>query len=257
MFSKIFSRGFTLIETIIFILVLSVGAVGIMTLYQNILSHGADPLLRHKGLVLAQDLMDEILSKKWDENTPNGGGCLDACDGVSTDDRNHNGSCGNSPDCDCCYTSPPTCSCDPLFTSNICTSNNDDDASTIGLDAGESATAARQNWDDVDDYDDLDENNQNVLTTDDLKDPQGNVLSEVGSFRRWVTVTYVRIAGGDGLSDSSPYLFADAGDGHGSQDPDDDNCGPASPRTNFKQVVVTVTTPHNEDIKLVSIKGNF
>ena len=235
MFSKICRRGFTLVETIIFILVLSVGAAGIMTLYQNVLSHGADPLLRHKGLVLAQDLMDEILSKRWDEHTPNGGGCLDSCAGGIKDSRNDTGGSGNSVDCD------PSC--------------GDDNASTIGLDAGESATTARQSWNDVDDYDGLVEDNRNGAATDDLKDPQGNVISEVGSFQRRVTVTYVMIAGGDGSS-GSPYSFAVAGDGRGTQDPDS-SCGSASPRTNFKQVVVTVTTPNNEDIRLVSIKGNY
>jgi len=63
------------------------------------------------------------------------------------------------------------------------------------------------------------------------------------------------IAGGDGSS-GSPYRFTVAGDGRGSQDPDN-SCGSGSPRTNFKQVVVTVTTPHNEDIRLVSIRGNY
>ena len=235
MSSKTFNRGFTLVETIIFILVLSVGAAGIMTLYQNVLSRGADPLLRHKGLVLAQDLMDEILSKRWDEHTPNGGGGLDACDGGVKDGRNDNGSSGNSVNCD------PAC--------------DDDDASTIGLDAGESSAAARQNWNDLDDYDGLVEDNQNGATNDDFKDPQGNPVAEVGSFRRRVLVTYVMIAAGDGSS-GSPYSFAIAGDGRGTQDPDS-NCGSGSPRTNFKQVVVIVTTPNNEEIRLVSIKGNY
>ncbi len=228
-------RGFTLVETVIFILVLAIGAAGIMTLYQNVLSRGGDPLLRHKGLVLAQDLMDEILSKRWDEHTPNGGGGLDACAGGVKDGRNDAGASGNSVDCD------PAC--------------NDDDASPIGLDAGESATEARRNWNDVDDYDGLDENNQNGSTADDLKDSRGNVMSEAGAYRRRVAVSYVMIAGGDGSS-GSPYRFAVAGDGRGGQDPDN-SCGSGSPRTNFKQVVVTVTTPHNEDIRLVSIRGNY
>jgi len=59
-----------------------------------------------------------------------------------------------------------------------------------------------------------------------------------------------------GIRFPSPYSFAIAGDGRGTQDPDS-NCGSGSPRTNFKQVVVTVTTPNNEEIRLVSIKGNF
>ncbi len=235
MLSNRSGRGFTLVETIIFILVLSVGAAGIMTLYQNVLSRGADSLLRHKGLVLAQDLMDEILSKRWDEHTPNGGGGLDACAGGVKDGRNDTGFSGNSVNCD------PVC--------------DDDDASIIGFDAGESAASARRNWNDMDDYDGLVEDNQNGAATDDLKDPQGSVIAEAGSFQRRVSVNYVIIAGGDGSS-GSPYTFALAGDGRGTQDPDG-NCGAVSPRTNFKRVVVVVITPTNEEISLVSIRGNY
>ncbi|MEA3241518.1 MAG: hypothetical protein U9P37_08120 [Pseudomonadota bacterium] len=269
-------RGFTLIETIIFILVLSIGAAGIMTLYQNVLSRGADPLLRHKGLVLAQDLMDEILSKRWDEHTPNGGGCLDSCDMEGSDGkdhRNNDSECGDNgvrvddyhgdglddncncdgSDCDECLASIDT-ACD-FDGDGDCDA---DDASAIGFDVGESDTDPRRNWNDVDDYDGLDENNQNEDPDDDLKDPQRNVMSEVGSYRRKVDVTYVKIDDGVG-TEEDPYSFAMAGNnGKGDDDPDDGNCSTSSsPRTNFKQVVVTVTTPNNEEIKLVSIKGNF
>ena len=69
-------NGFTLIEIVIFIIVFTLGVMGIMVLYYNTLGKTAQPLLRVKGIQIAQAVMDEILAKKWDENTPNGG-CSD------------------------------------------------------------------------------------------------------------------------------------------------------------------------------------
>ncbi|MBN2331975.1 MAG: hypothetical protein JXO49_08835 [Deltaproteobacteria bacterium] len=227
--------GFTLIETVIFVLVLAVAAGGVMALYSNIVRRGSDPLVRQKGIILAQELMDEILSRRWDERTPNGGGCLDACDGAAKDGRNDSGSCGIPCDCD------PAC--------------NDDDASAIGLDAGEGAVGPRQEWDDVDDYDGLLEDNGNAAAGDDLADQQGTLLAGAANFSRQVEVMYAVISGGSGTA-GDPYTFAVAGNGRGSQDPDN-SCGGSSPRTNFKQITVIVTTPNNEPITLVSIKGNY
>ena len=69
-------KGFSLIEMILFIVVFTLGVMGIMILYYNTLGRTSDPLVRERGIQVAQAVMDEILSKKWDENTPNGG-CKD------------------------------------------------------------------------------------------------------------------------------------------------------------------------------------
>lgn len=66
-------RGVTLIEILIFIVVISVG----LTMMVRSVSHGlgksVDPILRLKALEKGQALIDQILSRKFDENTPTGG----------------------------------------------------------------------------------------------------------------------------------------------------------------------------------------
>ena len=73
MFNK---KGFTLIEIILFIVVFTLGVVGIMVLFYNTIGKTSNPLIRDRGIQVAQAVMDEILAKKWDENVPNGG-CKD------------------------------------------------------------------------------------------------------------------------------------------------------------------------------------
>lgn len=67
-------RGFTLIELIIYILVFSLGVTVILMLLPQILASGSNSTIRLRGVQVAQAVMEEILAKKWDENTPNGGG---------------------------------------------------------------------------------------------------------------------------------------------------------------------------------------
>jgi len=69
------SQGFTLIEIIVTIVIL--GAVaGIMVPFFNAIVHSPDPVIREQAISLGQAMMDEIMAKRWDENTPMGGGPL-------------------------------------------------------------------------------------------------------------------------------------------------------------------------------------
>lgn len=70
----LYSLGFTLIEIIIFIVVFSLGVMGVMTIFYNTLGKTSDPTLRLQGVQTAQAVLEEIYLKKFDENTPNGGG---------------------------------------------------------------------------------------------------------------------------------------------------------------------------------------
>lgn len=65
--------AFTLIELIITIVIMGFAAM-IITPYLTAITHGPDPVLREKALGLAQAMMDEVLAKRWDDNTANGGG---------------------------------------------------------------------------------------------------------------------------------------------------------------------------------------
>ena len=76
MFNNLKKKGFTLIEIILFIVVFTLGVVGLLTLFFNTLGRTSDPVVRDRGIQVAQSVMEEIFSKKWDENTPNGG-CKD------------------------------------------------------------------------------------------------------------------------------------------------------------------------------------
>ncbi|TYB33451.1 MAG: prepilin-type N-terminal cleavage/methylation domain-containing protein [Flexistipes sinusarabici] len=70
------NKGFTLIEIIIFIVVFSIGVMGIMMLFFNTLGKTSDPLVRLQGIQTAQAVMESISLKKFDEDTPEGGGAV-------------------------------------------------------------------------------------------------------------------------------------------------------------------------------------
>ncbi|WP_025270329.1 type II secretion system protein [Hippea sp. KM1] len=69
-------EGFTLIEIILAIVVFSIGVVGVMVVFYNTLGRTSDPIIRHRAVEVAQSVMDEILSRKFDNDTPNGGGVI-------------------------------------------------------------------------------------------------------------------------------------------------------------------------------------
>ncbi|MEA3547813.1 MAG: prepilin-type N-terminal cleavage/methylation domain-containing protein, partial [Thermodesulfobacteriota bacterium] len=68
-----FSSGFTLLELIMTIVILGSTSLILVPFFQSI-SRSPDPMLRQRAISLGQAMMDEIMSKKWDEETPNGGG---------------------------------------------------------------------------------------------------------------------------------------------------------------------------------------
>ncbi|MEH6470157.1 MAG: prepilin-type N-terminal cleavage/methylation domain-containing protein [Halopseudomonas sp.] len=67
------SQGFTLIELIITIVVLSVALLGVAHSLQYSAQHGSDTLWQTQTVELVQAYSDEILTKKFDHNTPLGG----------------------------------------------------------------------------------------------------------------------------------------------------------------------------------------
>lgn len=73
--------GFTLVELVMAMVIL--GAVSLMFIpfYQSI-ARSPDPVIRQRGIALGQGLLDEILSKQWDRNSPVGGGPI--CTAEST-----------------------------------------------------------------------------------------------------------------------------------------------------------------------------
>lgn len=60
MSAKRTGRGFTLIELIVFIVVISVGVVGLLSVFGVFVRHSADPLARKQALAIAEAVLEEI-----------------------------------------------------------------------------------------------------------------------------------------------------------------------------------------------------
>ena len=98
-------RGFSLIELVMFIIIVSIAVTAIAQIYSTNVAHSAEPLLREKSLKLANFYMDEILGKRWEENTPAGGGCIETGSNYCT---NYCASL-TFPNCDFCSKSGGAC----------------------------------------------------------------------------------------------------------------------------------------------------
>lgn len=66
-------RGITLIELVISIAILAIALVGITQLLSGGLARSADTMLESRTVALAQAYLDEILGKRFDENTRDSG----------------------------------------------------------------------------------------------------------------------------------------------------------------------------------------
>lgn len=85
-------KGVSLIEMVVFIVVVSIALLALVGVYRQASIHNADPLIRTRALESAQSLLDEILSLKYDEKTPTGG--IPACGSAEPSAQ----ACNNSPD---------------------------------------------------------------------------------------------------------------------------------------------------------------
>lgn len=85
--------GLTLIEVIVFIVVVSIAMGALLAVFNNAVINTVDPAVRIKALEKGQALMDEILARKFADNTPTGGipACgsngVDACTPISPENR--------------------------------------------------------------------------------------------------------------------------------------------------------------------------
>lgn len=70
-------RGFTLIELIMFIVIVGIGVAGVLSVFTTSVKSSADPMVRKQALSIAESLLEEILLKDFKD--PNGG-----TNGVST-----------------------------------------------------------------------------------------------------------------------------------------------------------------------------
>ncbi len=55
-------RGVTLVELIVFVVILGVALAGILAIFVNTTRSSADPLMRKQGIAVAESLLEEVLS---------------------------------------------------------------------------------------------------------------------------------------------------------------------------------------------------
>lgn len=58
-------HGLTLIELVVFIIVVSVGVLGILSVYNVAVRGSADPVIHKQSIAIAEAMLDEILSKDF------------------------------------------------------------------------------------------------------------------------------------------------------------------------------------------------
>ena len=87
------NSGVSLIELVVFIIVVSIASTGLFSVYTNSSFRSADPLIQARALELAQSRLDEILALKYDANTPTGG--IPACGATGS-----GSTCNNTTDLD-------------------------------------------------------------------------------------------------------------------------------------------------------------
>lgn len=68
--TKPHQQGFTLVELIIFIVVVGAGLAGILSVMNQVVRHSADPMLTKQAAALADLVLEEVLQKAY--NDPDG-----------------------------------------------------------------------------------------------------------------------------------------------------------------------------------------
>lgn len=153
-------RGISLVETVIFILIVAVAVSAVSLQFSQNVRHSADPLIRQKAITLANAYLDEMAKKAWDDNTPSGGGCVETGSGYCSN------FCSRMPISDCGAV------CQKV--AGVCTPA----ATVAGIGTEE---AGRSAYDDIDDYHDPGGSAPS--------DANGNPLSGFENFSVAVSVT--------------------------------------------------------------------
>jgi MSHA pilin protein MshD len=78
-------RGFTLVELVVAMVVVSVALGGVLMVMNYTVQHSADPMLQHQAVAIAESYLEEVLLKPFDDG-PYGGATRSLLDDV--DDYN-------------------------------------------------------------------------------------------------------------------------------------------------------------------------
>ena len=68
--SKTRAQGFTLIELIMFIVIVSIALVGILKVMDMVVASSADPMVRKQAVALAESVLQEVLQKAYADPDP-------------------------------------------------------------------------------------------------------------------------------------------------------------------------------------------
>lgn len=83
--SRFYSRGVTLVELIVSIVVIGVALAGVLVVIMRNVSGSADPMIWHQSVAIGEAYLEEILTKNF---TPNG---VEATRGLYDDVMDYNG----------------------------------------------------------------------------------------------------------------------------------------------------------------------
>lgn len=86
--TKSIPRGVSLIELIVFMVVVSIALIALVGVYRQATINNADPVIRLRALESAQSLLDEIIALRYDAATPVGG--IPACRNTCTNEPDGN-----------------------------------------------------------------------------------------------------------------------------------------------------------------------
>ncbi|MCP5172639.1 MAG: type II secretion system protein [Pseudomonadales bacterium] len=75
-------QGFSLIELVVFMVVVGLALSSTILVYNQSVINSVDPIIRVQMAELAQSQLDEVIARKYDENTPTGG--IPACGSAET-----------------------------------------------------------------------------------------------------------------------------------------------------------------------------
>lgn len=75
-------RGLTLIELIIYIVVVLVGLAGVLTVFNTTVRGSADPVVRKQALALAEAMLEEVLAKDY-QNAAGGNNVATSLEGCT------------------------------------------------------------------------------------------------------------------------------------------------------------------------------
>lgn len=85
--------GFSLIEMVVVIVVLAVGLTGVTLVINETVKQSPKPLVQTRAMELAQTYLDEILAKRFDEQSGQGG--IPRCDSVDNAAQTCSNTMGN------------------------------------------------------------------------------------------------------------------------------------------------------------------